>query len=577
MRKPLLTTNAINYKIGTRELFKDLSLSINDGDRAVLIGTNGSGKSTLMRMLYGDIQPDDGSIIKRNGLQIGYVEQFLPKEHKWESALDLVLAMLPEAEQIYQSYKAEMLLEDLGIGREKFGLSANKLSGGQINLIMLARAIIKEPDLLFLDEPTNHLDLESLIIIENFLHHQYKKSFLLISHDADFLDNVGKKTLFIQNAQVYSFQLSYRDAKEEMKKLGEELTKKLKIETKEINRLEASAKRLASWGKIYDNEDLSKKARSMKKKIEKLTEQKTEVFTAPQYKLKLDLESSKNKIMFRAENYDVIIPHTTKKLYNIKRFYINKGDRIILLGPNGSGKTTFIKQMVSFYQSEDHEKQLYFNPQVKLGYYDQEQELLNNSNTIFEEVRDKVDSSNDEIKRELIYAGFAFDELDKSIAVLSGGERARILFLILKLNKPNLIILDEPTNHIDLYGREELMNDLMNTGATILVTTHDRNFSRLIGLRYILIKENELIEIYDPEEFYTKPQANVNIIDIDTNVADIKEAMVENDDDEVMVNELIELEEKLQHNLQQKKSHQKPELQEKWRKRIAVLYKKLSL
>lgn len=578
MTSPLLTAKSIHFDVGERVLFDQLSFSINEGDRLSLVGCNGTGKSTLMKILCGDIVPTEGEIIRRNGLKIGYVEQVLEDSFKHRQALELVADMLPDEERDYQEYKAEILLEDLGISREKFDVPVSKLSGGQINLIMIARAVIKEPELLFLDEPTNHLDIESLLLVENFLNNYFKKSFLLISHDSEFLDNVTNKTLFLQNEKIYRFSLPYSEAKQEVRKLEEELKKRRDEENREIKRLEVSAKRLSTWGKVYDNEDLARRAKSMEKKIEKLKEQKTEIFKSTQYKLRIDTNITKSNVLLRVEDYDVKIPQINKRLYSVDSFYIKRGDRVVLLGANGCGKTTFIKEIVDNYKSSKDEPNIYFNPQVKLGYYDQEQEQLNPNKGILNEVRSKVFCADDEIKRELILSGFKYGDLDKPISALSGGEKARILFIILKLNKPNFIILDEPTNHIDIYGREELIGNLIESNSTILVTTHDRGFSKIIGTRYFLIKNYEIIEIYNPDKFYVENLKKLRATEKKNTHVKNSTEIQDNDigEDDKILSEIIQLEEKLEHNLNQTKKHQKPHLQEKWKSRIDFLYNKLS-
>ncbi len=492
--KTLLSINKLKYQIPDRTLFENLNLTINAGDRVGLVGTNGTGKSTLLNLISGNEEMEEGQLIYSKNLQIEVVEQFIPKELLDKTLYQSVLEKLELDEYGSNEYLVAKALEDLGFVDEEFSYLVKDLSGGQHNRLMLARAVINEPDLVLFDEPTNHLDLSTILLVERFLKRNKNLSYLVISHDRQFLDNVTNKTIVLRDQGTYEFKASYSEAMKKLAEQDEAAMKKRECEEKEIKRLEKSAKRLAIWGRENDNEDLSRKAKTMYKRIEKLKDEQTFVTEGGDYTLHLTTEASRNPTFMHTENATI---GYHQPLFKIKRLYIRKGDRVVLLGPNGVGKTTFIKKLMESYQNEDakaHEGVIKFNPQVKIGYYDQEQLQLQPEDSIFGNFRSLLDNTNDEIKHTLVKAGFKFRDHEKRVAVLSGGEKARLLFLILKLKKPNFLILDEPTNHIDIEGKEQLEDQLKAGQNTLLFVSHDREFVQSVANRYLFIEDGELWE-----------------------------------------------------------------------------------
>ncbi|NRA88483.1 MAG: ABC-F family ATP-binding cassette domain-containing protein, partial [Rhizobiales bacterium] len=253
-------------------------------------------------------------------------------------------------------------------------------------------------------------------------------------------------------------------------------------------------------------------------------------------------------------------------------FYINNGDRIILFGANGVGKSTFIKNLVTQYSAEKA-PEIRFNPQVTLGYYDQEQEQLDGNKTVFNYLNGAFDLPDLTIQRAILQAGFGYDEMDKEIAVLSGGEKARILFAKLNLQHPNFIILDEPTNHIDLYGREELIKQLITSGATLLIIGHDRKFCNIVGTRFFMIERDRLVEINNPDVFYDGLMTKTSATSV--SVSPTKQLIIDDvviDDDEVVMERILELELLLEADLGRKIKHQKPQNQQIWRDELSKLH-----
>lgn len=277
--------------------------------------------------------------------------------------------------------------------------------------------------------------------------------------------------------------------------------------------------------------------------------------------------------MIQIENQDISFAgSSTGPLFHIEDFFVRPGERVALLGRNGVGKTTLIKLILNQYaQGIDFSKLVKFNPQCRIGYYDQELQNLDPTLSLLQVLRNHCDRTEETYKSSLIQAGFPYQELDKKIAVLSGGEKARLMFLVIRLNEPNFLILDEPTNHIDLEGKEELEAEILQSAATVLITSHDRRFVDNICNRFLLIEAGKLREIQDPEEFYrststasTQPLATPD-----------QPSLILPEAEEDILQQIIELETLLEADLQRKPRHQKPDLQSRWRRQIKKLNEKL--
>ena len=567
----LIQCHRITHAAGTKSLFESLNLSINDGDRIGLVGHNGSGKSTLLSVINGSVEADSGDISRSRNLQLETVEQFIDPSLIDLSLSDALAKKFSEEEKESNFFKVEQLLSELGFSNTENGFRVGDLSGGQQNRLMFARAVINEPNLILFDEPTNHLDLRTLLFFENFLNN-LNASYLIISHDRQFLDAVTDRTLFLRDQGIYNFNLPYSQAKEKLDEEDRQAVARLKEEEKVIKDLSASAKRLAQWGKVYDNEKISRKAKNMEKRIEKLEEKKTFVTRGSNLNLTLEMQTSRVNRMLHVENKGIFSPgDNPTRLFSIDEFYIRPGDRIALLGHNGAGKTTFIKKIIEHYQDELCADIFSFNPQCEIGYYDQEIEDLEPAHTLVDVLRQNcLQGSESSYKSALIKAGFPFLDMDKKVEMLSGGEKARLMFLVIKLNKPNFLILDEPTNHIDIQGKEELEDQILEANATVLITSHDRRFVDNIAQRYALIDQGKLIEINDPKYFYEQRETTSKMVNVG-NQQTVKKENLETEDDILL--RILELETALTEDLQRKPKFQKPKLQGQWQEELNNLNK----
>lgn len=570
----LIQCHRICHSAGTKNLFDSLNLTINQGDRIGLVGHNGSGKSTLLSIINGTLEADNGDLSRSRSLQLETVEQFIDPSLIDLSLSDALANKFTEEQRESNYFKVEQLLNELGFTCTESQYRVGDLSGGQQNRLMFARAVISEPNLILFDEPTNHLDLRTLLFFESFLNN-LNASYLIISHDRQFLDAVTDRTIFLRDQRVYNFNLPYGQAKDKLDEEDKMAEARLREEEKVIKDLTVSAKRLAQWGKVYDNEKIARKAKNMEKRIVKLEEKKTFVTKGSNLNLSLEVQTSRVNRMLHVENKDIFSPgENPKKLFSIGEFYIRPGDRIALLGNNGTGKTTFIKKIMDHYQDDLRTDIFSFNPQCDIGYYDQEIEDLDPTHTLVDVLRQNcLQGSESDYKSALIKAGFPFLDMDKKVAVLSGGEKARLMFLVIKLNKPNFLILDEPTNHIDIQGKEELEDQILESRATVLITSHDRRFVDNIAQRYALIDGGSLIEINEPNYFYEQNEQS------STTTGKQKQQKIEEEmlttDDEIL-GRILELETVLFEDLQRKPKFQKPKLQQQWQEELEKLNESIS-
>lgn len=557
----------LSHSVGTKSLFQDLDLAINAGERVGLVGHNGSGKSTLLAILDQRLQADSGDISRNRDLQVESVEQFIGEDLTSLCLLDALVDKLPAGEKTTGVYRAEHLLDQLGFTDAEHDYLVGDLSGGQKNRLMFARALITEPTLILFDEPTNHLDLRTLLIFEKMLA-SLSAAFIIVSHDREFLDAVTSKTVFLRDERLYHFELPYSQARTALEEHDEAAAATRQQEEKTIKRLEASAKRIAAWSRAHESEKLARKAKSMEKRIDRLKDEQTFVTRGSGLKLTLDVSSAQANRMLAIENRDVQAPDNSH-LFHIDDFMIRPGERVALLGHNGAGKTTLISLIMTHYENNRDSDIVKFNPQSQVGYYDQELEQLTPDSSLMACIRDNCGGADNALKSELIRAGFPYRELDKKVEVCSGGEKARLMFLIMKLNQPNFLILDEPTNHIDIQGKEELEAQILSSNATVLLTSHDRRFVDHIADRFVLIHNGRLQELNDPDEFY-----RMNPVQRETGERDSSPRQRSLSGDDIL-GRIVELEELLAADQARKQKFQKPKLQDAWQKELDELNERL--
>lgn len=553
----LLRCQNLAHTLGDRRLFEAMSLSLEPRDRVGLVGYNGSGKSTLLSLLSGAMQPDDGEVVRQHGLRLSMVEQFLSDEVAAQPVLGAVEARLDETTD---PHRAQEVLSRLAFDEGSWGQLCSDLSGGQQNLVAFARAIVNDPDLVLLDEPSNHLDWETLLRFEDYLERHASFAYLVVSHDRDFLDAVTTRTVVLRDKRCYAFDLPFSKAREKLIDADIAAAVARAAQEKEIARLRATAKRLAIWGKVYDNEKFARKAKSIQKRADRAEAQRTFVTQGAKLNLNISTDEARSRQLVMLEHESIDTPDG-RHLFDLERFQVRPGDRVAILAPNGTGKTTFLKHLVRLYRNE-RERARCFSPQCRLGYYDQELAEIQTDGSMRVVVAERARASDEVVKQTLIRAGFPFTSHHRRVTTLSGGERARILFVLLELLEPSLLVLDEPTNHLDIEGREALESQLLDQNVSLIVTAHDRRFVHNVCNRFFAIVEGELRETYAPlwqsepaEDRTPTPRA-----------ADPRP-----EDEDGVLTQLLELESKLEADVKRKPKFRKPQLQAQWRAEIKRL------
>ncbi len=338
----LLSVHSLSYETLSGPLFKNISLTIKAGDRVGLIGHNGCGKSTLISLLCGELTPKEGSISLSNQCILARVEQYLPAHLHALSLLNAVLAVLPADQQSSDAWRAETLLTEMGFVEQDWSTLVGALSGGQYTRLLLARALIVQPDLLLLDEPSNHLDLPSLLWLESFLA-SWRGSFVLVSHDQRLLDRVSNSTVILRDHALSFFSLPCSAAREALQNQDEADYRRRQGEQKEIDRIEQSAKRLAIWGQVYDNEAFSRKAQSMEKRLSKLRDRQTDLTEGTPWTLQLHGLEMKADRLLDIEDLAVSPDVDLPALFRASGLQVRSGDRIGLVGRNGCGKSSLLR------------------------------------------------------------------------------------------------------------------------------------------------------------------------------------------------------------------------------------------
>lgn len=571
----LLHVRDLAFSRAGRSLFAGLDFAVSSGDHVALVGHNGSGKSTLLTLLARREEPDAGRVEHAHAMALAVVEQFLPEAVADLPACDAVLATLPPGQRD-ERYRAEVLLVELGLGADHFETRARDLSGGQQNRLMLARAMVGEPDLLLLDEPTNHLDLATLRVFEEFLLARPRLAWLLVSHDRRFLDRVTSRTLFLRDGRLAAFDLPFSEARGALAERDVADAEAAAAEEREIRRLKASAKRLAIWGRQHDNEKFSRRAKSMEKQIDRLEAERTEVSRGNPLDLELELGDARSRRLLTVEQLPVHAGANPEApvLLSVESLTVRPGERLALLGRNGAGKSSFIRTLLA---ADTEGAAIRFSPQTRVGYYDQELENVSAASPMADWLAQAADVSDTRARNALIHAGFPYARQDTPVRKLSGGERARLLFLVQTLTKPNFLILDEPTNHIDIEGREQLEASLLDAGAAVLVTSHDRDFVETVAERFLLIEDGALREISDPRRYHDDPErtrTSAGSLEPGKEASAATGADPAEDADELLAR-IVELEEKLEADRARKPRFQKPDRQVRWAEEIAALYARL--
>lgn len=531
-----ISLNKINKSYGFNRVLNNLSFDIKTNERVALIGSNGCGKTTTLKIIMGIESYDSGNISIRKESKIGYLTQIPPKEDDNVSARSVYLRGVQElinlenkindfVENMSSNEKDIKLLDKL---QEEFRISGgyslkekiekirngfkitnelldreyNKLSGGEKTLINLASIILSNPDILLLDEPTNHLDIDTLEWFEEYLS-SYNGTVVIISHDRYFLDRTVNKIIEIENgnANIYHGNYSYY-LKESEKRLMVEF-QNYKNQQKEIKALKEAIERYKVWGAKSDNPMFFRRAKAIETRLQKM-----EVIDRPKTKSELRInfnveDRTSNRVMV-ISNFDLRIGNN--ELLRNSHMEVYYKERVCLMGKNGAGKTTLIKNILN--NTHDNIK---LGTNIKIGYIPQEIRFDNEDLTIYEHMRKIFVGSESELRSKLNQFYFTADNIDKKVKNLSGGEKVRLKLLELILKNANFLILDEPTNHIDIDTREILEESLLAYEGTILFVSHDRYFINKIATKIVMIENKEMITYNGNYDSIKKKSNNVLI------------------------------------------------------------------
>jgi ATP-binding cassette subfamily F protein 3 len=504
----MITVNDIAVHFGGTTLFSDVSFAINENDKIALMGKNGAGKSTLLKIIAGEAKPSFGNISAPKDAVIAYLPQHLftkdeatvmeeaskafaevfdmkaeidhlneqltiRTDYESDDYMKLIERVSELSEKFYSieevNYEAEVekVLKGLGFEREDFNRSTSEFSGGWRMRIELAKILLKKPDLILLDEPTNHMDIESIQWLEEFLINS-AKAVMVISHDRAFVDNITNRTIEVTMGRIYDYKAKYshylelrKDRRVHQQKAYDEQQKMIAENQEFIDRFRGTFSKTLS-------------VQSRVKMLEKIVP--IEIDEIDNSALKLKFPSS-----LRSGQYPVVVKDLEKSygnhlIFKDANIVIERGDKVAFVGKNGEGKSTMIKAIMKEIEINGGSVEIGHNAQI--GYFAQNQaSMLDENATIFETIDDiAVGEVRTQIKNILGAFMFQGDDITKKVKVLSGGEKTRLAMIKLLLEPVNLLILDEPSNHLDMKTKDIIKDALRDFDGTLILVSHDRDF-----------------------------------------------------------------------------------------------------
>lgn len=526
----VLAAHHVGKHFGERVLFDNVSFDIQEHEKVGLVGSNGCGKTTLFRMLVGEESVDEGDVVTARDTRLGYAEQHACADSQrtlWdevESVFAPVMAVESELQEVTRQLEAvaipelierqHMLQEQLermgglyyrsrvkatllGLGFDEaaFSQPVSTLSGGQRSKAAMGKLLLSDSNLLLLDEPTNHLDIPSVEWLEDFLR-TYTGAVVVISHDRYFLDKVTTRTLELTHGRMVETRGNYTAHRENRKREQEIAEHHYKSATRRIQHVEDSITKL----KQFNREKSIRAAESKEKMLERLKAD-LEIPDSEEQTIQFDFTArttSGNEVL---DVQELAMGFENRPLFHNVNFKLWKGQRVFLLGPNGCGKSTLLK-IINRRLRPQHGL-VRMGAKVSVGYYDQTQQELDTTKTAIEAMWDAYPMlTQTELRNAMAAFLFRGEDVFQPIAVLSGGERARLLLLKLMLARDNLLLLDEPTNHLDIASREALEDALSGYDGTLLIVSHDRYFINRMADKVIGLQPDGCIEVEGDYDAY---------------------------------------------------------------------------
>ncbi len=489
----MLTVAGLSKSFGGRVLFDDVSLTLLSGERVGLVGPNGAGKSTLLKIILGHESPDAGEVTFIRGTRFGY----LPQESEPagnEAVLDIAVPHDHEHDGQFVA-KAKQILASLSFKQSDFLRPARELSGGWVMRAHLARLLAQEPDVLMLDEPTNHLDLETLLWFQEYLRH-YPGAILLISHDREFLNRLCTHVAEIRASRVLRYTGNYDEYLEQRAAAEVTLVATAKAQQREIDRMQLFVDRFRA------KNTKAAQAQSKLKQIERLKEDMVEAPDGPGptvgFRFPQPQRSGQRVITLKHVKFG----YGEKLIYDGMNFEAERGQRIVLVGPNGAGKSTLLKLLAGVLEPQAGERRLGHN--AKSGYFAQHRAaMLNPDHTVLQEALDTPQRITEQFVRTVL-GSFLFrgDDVFKPVSVLSGGEKSRLALVKLLLDPPNLLLMDEPTTHLDLASVDALIEALEPYTGTLIFISHDVHFIRTLANHVVRVENGRLRHFTGGYQYY---------------------------------------------------------------------------
>ena len=517
--------NNIIKNYGLKNVLNGMNLTLKTGEKAVLIGCNGAGKSTVLKIIMKQENISAGTINIRKNATIGMLKQIyeyeetnpnvytflqrsfehffeletklkkLENEMSYEKDDEKISELLQKYGNVQQKYiqmggydiqeKFNKICSGLQINEKMLNQNYNDLSGGEKTIVNLGALLLKEPSILLLDEPTNHLDMEKLEWLERFLK-EYKGTILMVSHDRYFLDKIATKTILLENGKekIYFGNYSYFLKEDEKRTLAE--FENYKNQQKMIKKMKESIKTLRKFGELAKNEMFFKRAKSIEKKlakIEQLPQVDLEQKTLLNFKLNIDSRSGKDVVIINNLNKNF----ESKNIFENANLQIHYGEKIALIGKNGTGKSTLLKIIMN--EDCEYTGEIKIGQSVNIGYIPQEINFEDDNQTILNFFEQFDNRNETEIRTSLAKYMFRGNDVFKKVSSLSGGEKVRLILAKLLKQNINFLILDEPTNHIDIETRELLEEAIKEYSGTVLFVSHDRYFINNLAERIVEVKE----------------------------------------------------------------------------------------
>lgn len=482
--------------VSPRRLFQNLSFNLGPGDRIGLVAGNGGGKSTLLRCIAGRATPDEGVITLARSVRVGHVEQDVPEALLGLTLREAVRRALPSAERAHGSWRVDAVLDEFEAPEDLRDRPIGVLSGGWQRFALLARVWVAEPDALLLDEPTNHLDDETIAVLERWITGPASRTPMLVaSHDRRFLDTCTTRTLFLRPGISRLYAHPYSRARSLLAEDDAAEARQHARDAKEVDRLRRNAGQLRNIGVNSGSDLLQKKSMQLRARADRLEQTLRPAHAERRGEIRLASRGTHAKVIAAFRDVTVSAPDGTR-LFRVERLDVRQGDRLVLLGRNGVGKSRLLALLRR--AATEAVPGLQVSPGVVLGCTEQDMAHLPADRTPHRLVAARPGIGDGRATALLAGTGFGVEEQGRPIGLLSPGQKARLGLLALRLSEPSLFLLDEPTNHVDIPGQEQLEAELRAQDATCVLASHDRSFVTAVGTRFLLIEGGRAREVAEP-------------------------------------------------------------------------------